>query len=102
MPFYFHQRVGEDFIEDPEGFDFSSLAAVRTSAMVSARHLWAAAIVAGEDLCGESIEIADEYGRHLLSVPLSDALPFRLACAAAQSVGPGPAATPAPSDILAG
>jgi hypothetical protein len=42
---------------------------------MSARQLWAAAIVAGADLPVRSFEIADHAGFHLLSVPFAEALP---------------------------
>ncbi len=80
--YFFHQRIGEELIEDFEGFEYDSAAAARASALVSARHLWAAAILAGDDLSGEAIEIVDEDGSPIVTVPLSDALPFGLACAA--------------------
>lgn len=82
MRFYFHQPVGNDLIEDPDGFEYPNVAAARASAIISARHLWAAAIISGDDLSGESIEVVSGDGRHAFSVPLSDVLPFRLACAA--------------------
>jgi len=80
--YFFHQRIGEELIEDFEGFEYVSAAAARASAVISARHLWAAAILAGDDLSGEAIEIVDEDGTLMMTVPLSDALPFSLACAA--------------------
>lgn len=83
MPrFYFNQRVnqpiGQILIEDPDGCDFACLAEARTSALVTARHLWASAIIAGEDLSGETIEIIDASGDHVATVDLVDALPFQL------------------------
>ena len=89
MRVYFHQRVGDDYIEDPDGHDYPSLEAARAAAIVSARHLWAAAIIAGEDLTGESIEVAAADGRHLFSVPLSEALPAGLGGAAAKPAETG-------------
>lgn len=83
MPrFYFNQRVnqpiGRILIEDPDGCEFACLADARTSAVVTARHLWASAIIAGEDLSGETIEIIDASGDHVATVELVDALPFQL------------------------
>src|SRR5688500_12370567 len=48
--YFFHQRIGEELIEDFEGFEYDSAVAARTSTVISARHLWAAAILAGDDL----------------------------------------------------
>lgn len=76
MLFYFHQRVGDGYLEDPEGYDYPSVDAARTAAIIAARHLWAAAIIDGDDLTGESIEVASADGRHLFSVPLADVLPL--------------------------
>jgi hypothetical protein len=80
--FFFHQRIGDWFIEDVEGFEHASAAAAEASAVVSARHLWAAAIIAGKDLSGESIEIVDASGSLVATVPLIAALPPRLASVA--------------------
>lgn len=80
--YFFHQRIGNELIEDFEGFEYDSAAAARASAVVSARHLWAAAILAGDDLSDEAIEIVDEDGSPIMTVSLSAELPFSLACAA--------------------
>jgi hypothetical protein len=80
--YFFHQRIGEELIEDFEGFEYDSAAAARASAVISARHLWAAAIVAGDDLSGEAIEIVDEDGSPIATVPLSAGLPQSLVSAA--------------------
>lgn len=79
--FYFHQRIGNLLIEDPDGFDYASLADARASAVVTARHLWAAAIISGDDLSDEAIEVADADGRPVATVLLVDVLPFRLSAA---------------------
>ena len=77
--FYFNQRIGQMLIEDPDGCEFACLAEAKMSALVTARHLWASAIIGGDDLSGETIEIIDESGRHVATVELVDALPFKLA-----------------------
>ena len=80
MPqFFFHQRIGDDLIEDTEGFEYADVAAARASAVISARSLWAAAIRDGDDLSGEAIEIVDACGRTVAEVPLYEGLPFSLA-----------------------
>lgn len=78
MRFYFHQRIDGDLLEDPDGQDFATADAACVSALVSAKRLWAAAIIDGEDLSGQSIEIVDAAGRRVGIVPLTDALPFAL------------------------
>ena len=78
MPWlYFNLRIGQMLIEDPDGCEFASLAEAQTSALVTARHLWASAIIAGDDLSGETIEIIDACGCHVATMELVDALPFR-------------------------
>jgi hypothetical protein len=84
--FYFHQWIDGELLHDPDGCDFSSVAEARMSAMISARRLWAEAIVEGEDLTGQSIQIADSSGHCVAIVPLVDALPFRLRCSAERNV----------------
>ena len=78
MRFYFHQRLADGFLADPDGCDYPSVDAARAAAVSAARHLWAAAIIEGDDLTGESIEVASAEGRHLFSVPLSEVLPMGL------------------------
>lgn len=79
MPrFFFHQRIGERLIKDLEGAEHDGPDGARASAVVSARHLWAAAILAGNDLSGESIEIVDEEGSLVAKIALSAGLPFGL------------------------
>lgn len=75
MRFYFHQRLADGFLKDPDGCDYPSVDAARAAAVTAARHLWAAAIIEGDDLTGESIEVASADGRHLFTVPLSEVLP---------------------------
>ena len=89
MPrFFFHQRIGEQLIEDLEGAEHDGADGARASAVKSARHLWAAAILAGSDLSGESIEIVDEEGFPVATIALDAGLPFSLkARAERQSAG---------------
>lgn len=86
MPrYFFNQWIDGELLEDPDGFEYPSLAAARSSAVVTARRLWATAIAAGEDLLGEIIDIHDASGRRVDRVPLVEGLPFRLACAATRT-----------------
>lgn len=73
--YYFHQRIDGDVLIDPDGYDYPDLAAARASALVNARSLWAAAILAGDDLRGQAIEIANDDGVAVDVVPFEDALP---------------------------
>ncbi|RZL20319.1 MAG: hypothetical protein EOP64_09540 [Sphingomonas sp.] len=63
---------------DPDGSELADLEAARIEAIAGARQLWAAAIVAGIDHSGQSFEITDESGQHLLTVPFHEALPASL------------------------
>jgi len=65
----------QGFIEDPDGSELPDAAAAREEAIDGARHLWAAAILQGQDLTGERFEVADEAGRVVFVMPLEEALP---------------------------
>ena len=79
MPrFYLHTHDGVRRIEDQEGSDLADLASARAEALESARHLWAAAIIADQDLSSLRFEIADENGRIVLTLPFVEALPAAL------------------------
>lgn len=73
--YYFHQRIDGQVLIDPDGFDYPDPAAARASALLSARSLWATAILTGEDLRGQVIEIANDDGVAIDVVPFEDALP---------------------------
>lgn len=72
--FYFHPCDDGERVEDPEGSELPDLAAAREEAIEAARHLWAAAVLAGQDIGTKRFEIADEGGVCLLAVPFDDAL----------------------------
>lgn len=81
--FYFHQCISDERLIDPDGFDYPDLATARQSALMSARSLWAAAILDHVDLRNQAIEIANEDGEVLDTVNLMEALPSYLRkCAA--------------------
>ena len=74
LPHYFlHVRNGWP-TEDPEGADFTDLEAARMEAIGAARELLSEAILAGNLLLEHKIEIADEAGRVLLTVPFREAV----------------------------
>jgi hypothetical protein len=79
MPrFYLHLHDGKGRIEDPEGSDLPDLAAAREEALASARQLWAAAIIAQDDLTSHRFEVTDVAGALLLSLAFNEALPAAL------------------------
>jgi hypothetical protein len=74
MPlFYFHLRNGEELQEDTNGEDFGSLTAAREEAILSAREIMSERVASGKKPNGSRFEIADDTGRHVLTVPFQDA-----------------------------
>lgn len=76
--FFFHQQTPRGSINDPDGSELDDMEAARAEAITAARHMWAAAILAGDDISEWSFEVADADGRHLMSIPFRDALPVSL------------------------
>ncbi len=75
MAHYFLQiRHGARFTEDPEGADFLNLEAARTEALGVARDLLSSAVLQGHLPLKHSVEIADDTGRVLLTVPFREAV----------------------------
>lgn len=75
MPrFYLHIRDADRFLEDPDGSELPDLTAARAEAIVSARHLLADRVRAGEVLTDQSFEITDETGKVLEVLPMKDVL----------------------------
>ena len=81
MPrFYLHIDDGTQRIEDEEGSELPDLGAAREEALGAARQLWAAAIVAGQDIGARRFVVADGNGNVIDTVEMDDALPMRLTC----------------------
>ena len=79
MPrFFLHIDDGTQRIEDEEGSELLDLAAAREEARGAARQLWAAAILAGQDIEAHRFVINDDEGRVLETVDIDDVLPKRL------------------------
>jgi len=79
MPrFFLHIDDGTQRIEDEEGSELLDLAAAREEARGAARQLWAAAILAGQDIEAHRFIIADYDGRVIETVDMDEALPKRL------------------------
>ena len=76
--FYFHLKTGDTLVEDQDGSELPDYEAARMEALAGARELWAEAIRGGNDVQVEAFVIADEDGRHVMSLPLAEALPERL------------------------
>jgi len=75
MPrFYFHIVDGEDVTRDEEGLDLPDREAARLAALDGARDIMAAEIHQGAIDLRMRIEVEDEEGQALLSVPFADAV----------------------------
>jgi len=80
MPrFFLHIDDGTQRIEDGEGSDLPDLAAAREEALGAARQLWAAAILAGQDIAARRFVITDGDGNVMDTVDMDEALPEKLA-----------------------
>lgn len=81
MPrFFLHIDDGTQRIEDEEGSELPDLEAAREEALAAARQLWAAAILAGQDIGARRFVVADGNGKVIDTVEVDDALPIRLTC----------------------
>ncbi len=79
MPrFFLHIDDGTQRIEDEEGSDLLDLAAAREEALGAARQLWAAAILAGQDIAARGFVITDGNGTVMDTVDMDEALPEKL------------------------
>ena len=79
MPrFFLHIDDGTQRIEDDEGSDLLDLAAAREEALGAARQLWAAAILAGQDIAARCFVITDCDGTVMGTVDMDEALPEKL------------------------
>lgn len=73
MPrFFFHMRDEDWLVEDPEGSELPDLGAARAEAAEVARGHLAGRLAAGEALDFQRIEIRDDGGRMLETVPFPD------------------------------
>ena len=78
MPrFYLNVRQDETLVKDPEGSDFSSLDAARAEALLSARELMSARVLAGRKANHSSFEITDDNGNVVMVVWFEEAIILR-------------------------
>jgi hypothetical protein len=80
MRYFLHIEDGLERIVDEEGSELPDLAAAREEALVSARQLWAAAIIEQRDLSERRFLVTNNVGDCLLELPFLDALPIGLRC----------------------
>ncbi|HEV7416241.1 MAG TPA: hypothetical protein VGN98_08780 [Tianweitania sediminis] len=75
MPrYYFHIREGEQFEEDPEGSEFSSVEVAREEAIAAAREMVSEAVLRDEVIDGRTFEIATDDGAVVATVPLKSVI----------------------------
>jgi hypothetical protein len=76
MPrFYFHLRDDGRLLEDSEGEELEHLGAVRLQAMESARQILSEAALSGKALnLNQQIEVMDDAGKTILTVPVGHAV----------------------------
>jgi hypothetical protein len=75
MPhFYLHHRDGETLLKDPDGREFRSLDEARLEAILSARELMSARVLAGRKPNHGRFEIADASNNVVLVVWFEEAI----------------------------
>ncbi len=75
MPlFYFNIIAGDGIREDLEGTELPSLENARLEAIEDARTLMSDAILLGQDISSRRLEICNEAGDVLLTLPFKDAI----------------------------
>jgi hypothetical protein len=75
MPhFYLHLRDGERLLKDPDGREYRSLDDARAEAVLSARELMAAKVLAGRKPNHSRFEIADASDNVVLIVWFEEAI----------------------------
>jgi hypothetical protein len=72
--FYFNVIAGDGTREDVEGTELPSLDHARDEALRDARALMSDAVLNGEDISSRRLEIFNEEGKLLLTVPFTDAI----------------------------
>ena len=71
--YFFHLRDGVDILLDPEGRELDSLGAVAAAALADARSIIGDDAFRGRIDLDQRIDICDEAGARLATVPFSDA-----------------------------
>ena len=70
--FFLHIRSGEELIEDPDVSELRDLDEARAEAIAGARDLLAEQLRLGKPLDGQRIEIYDEAGQLLATIPFRE------------------------------
>ena len=78
MPkFYMHIHADGELIEDTEGQSHPTVEAALIEAKASAREMLAEKVRFGEEVDGQRIEIVDETGEWIATVPFREQIRFR-------------------------
>jgi hypothetical protein len=72
--YYFHLLEGDDVLLDPDGCPLPDLAAARDQALRTARALLSADVLEGRLSLDLRLDVADESGAVIHSLPFADAL----------------------------
>ena len=75
MPrFFFHVRDRDQLTEGPEGIDFPDLEAAQADARIAVRNVLAEQLASDSTISNQQLEICDEAGQLLATVPFRDAI----------------------------
>lgn len=72
--FFFNMREGDCLVKDPDGSELPNVEAAKEEARISARHLLAEKLRAGEVIDGQCFEITDEAGELRAVIRMKDVL----------------------------
>ena len=75
--YYFHLRDGLDVLLDPEGCSLPDLRAVADKALRTARSLLSTDVLEGRLALDMHLDVADETGAVIHSLPFADAVVMR-------------------------
>jgi hypothetical protein len=77
MPrYFFHIRYSDEFVPDPEGTDMASDREANLFALAAAREMAADDLKCGAAPRGGAIEVRDEAGVYVRTVPFRSAIDF--------------------------
>lgn len=74
MRYYFHLRESGDYVVDEEGLDLPDMAGVVAAATLAARSVIAGEAIAGKVPLRSVIEVDDESGERVLTLPFREAV----------------------------
>jgi hypothetical protein len=72
MRYFFHLRENGAYLIDDEGLDLADMDAVRAAATAGARSVIASEVMAGRVPLQAVVEVDDEDGRRVMTLPFKD------------------------------